>query len=140
MSASELPEEGQHGARDPGAVDEWLAELLKAGPVKVADIEGKAKSAGTSYRSAERAKGRLHIKTVRHGGAWAWSLPEAAPAAESVAEIRQPVVEPPASAPVEQPAPSRPAFPAQLIRNSHAKATAQAQKVPLAVAMGRWKR
>jgi hypothetical protein len=57
--------------------DKFLAELLKDGPVSVADIEAAGKQVKLSMRTLERAKtriGRDKIKGVRLGKRWGWRL------------------------------------------------------------------
>jgi putative DNA primase/helicase len=62
------------------AADEWLRELLAAGPALVRDIQAAARAAGLVWRTIERAKTRLGVKAALLGygpaGRWQWRLPE----------------------------------------------------------------
>ena len=62
------------------AVD-WLAELLKGGPVDSKEIRSDAKQAGVAWMTVERAKVRLGAKAFKatFSGGWRWSLPEHTP-------------------------------------------------------------
>jgi putative DNA primase/helicase len=71
---TEEPEE--RDAREEAAA--WLKELLKGGPVEAKRIPSDAKAAGISWRTVERAKARLGVKSHKRDFAvgWWWSLPE----------------------------------------------------------------
>ncbi len=51
-----------------------LLELLEAGPMKQKDIQAELDGAGISLRTADRAKDRLGIVSVKKGNTWYWSL------------------------------------------------------------------
>ena len=57
--------------------EEWLAELLAAGPVPATEVEEQAGKAGFSWATIRRAKDELRIKPRRDGfgGPWVWELP-----------------------------------------------------------------
>jgi hypothetical protein len=63
-------------SRDAAA--EWLAELLRNGPMPVADIRTQAKAADVSWRTIRRASEDLGIVPRKRsfGGGWEWDLPE----------------------------------------------------------------
>jgi hypothetical protein len=70
-------------SRDAAA--EWLAELLRNGPMPVADIRTQAKAADVSWRTIRRARELLGIipRKKAFGDGWEWGLPEGGhPAAE----------------------------------------------------------
>lgn len=55
----------------------WLATILEEGPTPTADIKARAKAAGFSERTVERAKGELGAKARKLSeGPWVWELPE----------------------------------------------------------------
>jgi len=56
-------------------VTDLLLSLLKAGPVKVTDIEAELDGAGLSMVTAKRNKKRLGIVSFRKGTSWYWALP-----------------------------------------------------------------
>lgn len=58
----------------------FLADLLKAGPLSVKEIDLAANGAGISERTLKRAKAKLRVVSDRTGGIgaegwWAWRLP-----------------------------------------------------------------
>jgi hypothetical protein len=57
---------------------EWLRELLSSGPMEVGDVRNEAQAAGYSWRTVERAKDSLSIKSERRafGEKWRWVLPD----------------------------------------------------------------
>ena len=57
---------------------EWLRALLANGPVETNQIRSDAKQAGIAWRTVERAKGILGVKSRKRDFAkgWWWSLPE----------------------------------------------------------------
>jgi hypothetical protein len=61
------------------AVD-WLRALLTTGDVGSKEIRSDAKQAGIAWRTVERAKIRLGVKTVKasFSGGWRWSLAKTA--------------------------------------------------------------
>ena len=72
--ASSDPEE--RGKMDEAV--EWLRALLANGPVETNQIRSDAKQAGIAWRTVERAKGILGVKSRKRDFAkgWWWSLPE----------------------------------------------------------------
>lgn len=58
----------------------WLAQVLAKGPVPTVEIQQRARADGVSWRTVERAKDRLGVRSRRHGfgdaGRWAWELPQ----------------------------------------------------------------
>ena len=130
------------------SVDQWLADLLRAGPVMVYEIEIAAKSFGTSMKSCERAKKRLGVKAVREGRGWAWRLQGGHDVVAQTDQDRHPQPAPtdqdqvtPAAAKVEDSESSRPAFTLGQFMMGQGAAkfseVAQPRLVPLWSAMGR---
>jgi hypothetical protein len=84
------PKESTETKRGPepttrNSAAEWLAELLKDGPMPVADIRTQAKAADVSWRTIRRASEDLGIVPRKRSFAdgWEWALPEGGqPAAE----------------------------------------------------------
>jgi putative DNA primase/helicase len=77
------PRESQETKRGPepttrDAASEWLADLLKDGPMPVVDIREQAKAADLSWRTIRRAQESLGIvpRKKAFGGGWEWGLPE----------------------------------------------------------------
>ena len=70
--------EGAYGGALQEA-EEFLAELLREGPVQASEVKIGAKSAGISNATLRRAQVKLGIKPGRDGfgagGAWTWQLP-----------------------------------------------------------------
>ena len=60
--------------------DTWLSALLSKGPVEVRQLRNEATAAGVAWRSVNRAKARLRIRSFRKGfssdGQWFWELPD----------------------------------------------------------------
>jgi hypothetical protein len=58
---------------------EWLADLLRPGPMAVAAIQAEAKAAGLAWRTVRRAQEGLGVVVRRRGfgsaGTWEWALP-----------------------------------------------------------------
>ncbi len=56
----------------------WLRELLADGPMAVTDVRRQAEDAGFNWRTVQRAKTDLHIRSHRDQvpGAWQWRLPD----------------------------------------------------------------
>lgn len=82
----------RQGQEDRNAEDEaasWLEEMLSDGPVPARDIKRAAGDAGLSWRTVERAKARLSVRSGRSSmgntgaGAWLWELPVKAASRES---------------------------------------------------------
>ena len=62
---------------------QFLIVRLTAGPIASKKIRAKAKSAGHSWRTIQRAARALNIEASKKGaGCWVWRLPENARAAE----------------------------------------------------------
>jgi hypothetical protein len=77
-------EEGERGACDDA--EAFLGELLAAAPVPAREVQREARAAGIAPRTLERAKSRLHVKSIRPDGftgPWSWALPETYIAKES---------------------------------------------------------
>ena len=70
---------GYQGESAGETVSEWLQELLIAGPCEVADLRREAQVRGHAWRTIERAKNTLGIRSRKDGaeGGWRWSLPPA---------------------------------------------------------------
>lgn len=71
--------------RTRDAATDWLADLLKGGPVTVDEIKKQAKDAGLACRTIRRANEVLGIvpRKQTFAGGWEWALPEGGqPAAE----------------------------------------------------------
>lgn len=70
----------QGGAFDDAVI--FLRQVLKDGPVPVADVQAQARATGISERTLDRAKAELGIAAQRQGpskgGRWVWELPEEA--------------------------------------------------------------
>lgn len=76
-----LSDDGQgeeRGAREEA--QEWLRETLADGPVAVAELRKTANAAGLAWRTLERAKAVLGVKTEKCGfqGSYSWKLPKTA--------------------------------------------------------------
>ena len=74
-TADATDDDGEKSAADEAAA--WLIDELKGGPVLVADIKKLANDAGLSWRTVERAKGKIGAKLDREsfGGKCRWCLP-----------------------------------------------------------------
>jgi hypothetical protein len=77
------PKESKEAKRGPeptsrDAAAEWLAELLKDGPLPVAEIREQAKAADLSWGTIRRAQHSLGIvpHKMAFGSGWVWGLPE----------------------------------------------------------------
>ena len=59
--------------------EEFLRDLLSAGPISAKDVKAEANSAGLTWATVRRAKDRMGIKPRREGfsgdGVWVWELP-----------------------------------------------------------------
>lgn len=69
-------DEEERSAQDEATA--FLRESLKNGPVSTGEVKKEASAAGISWRSVERAKAALEIKSYKQGmeGGWAWALPQ----------------------------------------------------------------
>lgn len=56
-----------------------LAGLLAGGPVPVREVRAAAEEAGIGWRTVERAKAALGVRSVRLDGGIAWALPAPPP-------------------------------------------------------------
>ena len=68
-------EEGERGASDDA--EAFLRERLAAAPVPAREVQREARAAGIAPRTLERAKSRLHVKSIRPDGftgPWFWTL------------------------------------------------------------------
>jgi len=75
------PAETDHETTLADAAEEWLREVLAAGPVPAKDIKVHANDAGYSTATLRRAQASIGIKPRRTGGTgeagrWVWSLPD----------------------------------------------------------------
>ena len=66
--------------RPSEVAEQLLLTLLRGGPVPAAVVEAKARAAGVSVTTLERAKRRLRVTSTRVGGLgtavrWVWALP-----------------------------------------------------------------
>lgn len=73
-----LADEGERdedrNCRDDAAA--WLMDFLKDGPRTCAEAKKAGEALGHSYRTLERAKARLRIRSLKVGsGGWKWTLP-----------------------------------------------------------------
>lgn len=66
-------EEGEGSARD--VAEEFLTDLLAAGPTPTKTVEAEAKAAGVAWRTVRRASEVLGVKKRKSDGGWYWSLP-----------------------------------------------------------------
>ncbi|HSV99120.1 MAG TPA: AAA family ATPase [Sedimentisphaerales bacterium] len=55
---------------------EWLRELLLAGPVSVPDVRREAQQAGFCWRTVQRVKSEMAVRSIRtcQVGPWLWKL------------------------------------------------------------------
>ncbi len=88
--SSDLRAEDLLAARDEGgevqpkgAAEDFLEEMLDAGPVRVEELRLQAQAAGLAWRTVERAKRDLGVRARKRGfdGPWEWYFPDI-PAAE----------------------------------------------------------
>lgn len=63
-----------------GEATDWLFSELTAGPCTAKSLQVEAKAAGIAWRTVERAKATLKVKSVKSGysGEWRWELPKTA--------------------------------------------------------------
>jgi putative DNA primase/helicase len=75
--AVERPDEMGDALED---AEEFLLDILAAGPVATKEIRAAASAHGHKARTIDRAKQNLNITATKAGfdGGWAWKLPEAA--------------------------------------------------------------
>lgn len=63
--------------------EQWLRELIEAGPVRTEEIKAEAKAAGMTWATVRRAKENIGAKAIRQGfgedGGWYWKLPDPVP-------------------------------------------------------------
>ncbi len=63
--------------------EDWLREMLEAGPVRTEQIKGEAKAAGLTWATIRRAKESIGAKAARQGygedGGWFWKLADPVP-------------------------------------------------------------
>lgn len=85
LAASACAKPADNAVRD---AEDWLADLLRAGPISANDAQEQARAAGIAERTLRRAKKTLRIITRKDDfdGGWRWYLPEAAPKAAKDAE------------------------------------------------------
>lgn len=77
--AQEAARSGGESSKQSAAA-EWLAELLREGPLPVAEAERQAIEAGFSKATLRRSREALNIRTMKSGfeGGWRLALPEGA--------------------------------------------------------------
>lgn len=68
-----VDEDSSGSARD--AAEEFLIDLLSAGPTPTKTVESEAKLAGIAWRTVRRASEQLAVKKRKAEGGWYWSLP-----------------------------------------------------------------
>ena len=70
--------EGAASAPARSEAEALLQEVLATGPKPVSDIKREASEAGIGWRTIERAKQSLGIKSAKGGidGCWVWQLPQ----------------------------------------------------------------
>lgn len=75
--AAELVDGPSSGESVADQAQDWLEQLLASGPVLATDVRAAANARGYSWRSLERAKATLGVRSRKDGadGAWRWSLP-----------------------------------------------------------------
>lgn len=66
-------DESPASARD--AAEEFLIDLLGAGPTPTKTVESEAKAAGIAWRTVRRASDALGVQKRKSDGGWYWSLP-----------------------------------------------------------------
>ncbi|MDX6648156.1 MAG: putative primase/helicase [Solirubrobacteraceae bacterium] len=60
-----------------GEAADFLRAEMEKGPVPVKQLKTRADDAGLSWRTVERAKGKVHAKARKVGtGGWVWELPD----------------------------------------------------------------
>lgn len=76
-----VPDAGD-AAPERREAEQFLAALLAAGPVAARQVEAEAAEAGIAWRTVQRAKASLGVRSVRPDGftgPWAWALPDRTP-------------------------------------------------------------
>lgn len=59
----------------------FLGDLLCGGPMAAREVEEKVEESEHSWRTVQRAKAELGVRSFRQGGAWFWELPATLPEA-----------------------------------------------------------
>lgn len=89
LAEPEMDDRREAPARDEA--EEWLREMLEAGPVRTEEIKAEAKAAGLTWSTIRRAKDTISAKAVRQGygedGGWFWRLPDPKPAKDAHATL-----------------------------------------------------
>lgn len=86
LLAAAEPAEKAAGRPDSerGEAVDWLRDALSDGAVAVGELKADARAAGISWRTAQRAKDELGVRSFREGaigagkgaGGWFWTLPD----------------------------------------------------------------
>jgi hypothetical protein len=65
----------ERGAREEA--EDFLQDVLDAGPVACGEVQREAKAAGIAERTLGRAKSRLGVRSRKssYTGKWEWHLP-----------------------------------------------------------------
>ena len=76
--------QGSGGTSAGAEAEEFLRDILAAGPVSQKEIKDTAEGNGLAWRTVQRAKSRLGIQATKDGmgGGWSWRLPKDANHAE----------------------------------------------------------
>ena len=84
LQAVDVQAKTSGGTSASAEAEEFLRDLLTAGPVSQKEIRAAAEGAGLSWATVRRAKDRLKIKPDKDGmkGGWLWALPKVLIAAE----------------------------------------------------------
>ena len=77
----EADETERHGDGEKGEAEDFLLDVLAAGPITATEVYRQAEEAGIKHRTLERAKQSLKVRSKRrsqpgHSAHWAWHLPE----------------------------------------------------------------
>ncbi|MDD0812988.1 AAA family ATPase [Curvibacter sp. RS43] len=80
-------ENEKRSARDEA--EEFLVELLKAGPAPTKHVESEARSAGLSWSTVRRASEGLRIKKRKLNDVWYWERPGSGAQVAQVAQVAQ---------------------------------------------------
>ena len=77
----EADETERHSDGEKGEAEDFLIDVLAAGPITATEVYRQAEEAGIKHRTLERAKQSLKVKSKRriepgHSAHWAWHLPE----------------------------------------------------------------
>ena len=86
ITASELLAAPEGPDRKLTEATQWLSEKLKAGSLEQREVREQAEAAGFSYRTLQRAKEALRIRSSKaaFSGKWFWFLPASDPGSEAV--------------------------------------------------------